>query len=150
MKKIFLLSGFVLLTAVIISSCTRTVSRNNDENYWLSQERGDVVFSDGYCGYYAVETAYGYTIIRSLGSRPYEGDVMYGDFGYIGVRDFYNYSSGFITRGDVVEYDLTYTEAQYAIDYYCPYAGGRTTDGGTTNRIKKSATAENKIQRTKK
>ena len=43
--------------------------------------------------------------------------------------------------GDVVEYDLTYNEAQAAIDYYCPY--------GKANGLKitQSATAQGKISR---
>jgi hypothetical protein len=143
MKKIILLSSVVLLTAVFLSSCVKTVNRNFDEGYWLNQERADVVYSDSYCGYYVVETAYGYTVIHSLGGRPYEGDVMYGNFGGYGSRDFYNYSAGTIIRGDVVEYDLSYFEAQNAVDYYCPYA--KTNGGG---RIKQSATSENKIKRT--
>ncbi len=141
MKKIILLSSFAFLTLAFLSSCVRTVNVNVDENYWLSQERGDVVYSDSYCGYYVVETAYGYTVIRSISSRPYEGSAVYGNFGSYGVRDFYNYSSGFVIRGEVVEYDLTYTEAQYAIDYYCPY--GKANGA----KIKQSTTAQSKVAR---
>ena len=142
MKKIILLSSVVLIAAVFISSCVRNVDRNTNENYWLSQEQGNIVYSDSYCGYYVVETAYGYTVIHSFGNRPYEGDIVYGDFGGYGTRDFYNYSAGIIIRGEVVDYDLSYIEAQYAVDYYCPYA--KTNGGG---KIKQSATSENKIKR---
>lgn len=142
MKKIILLSSVVLLITVLISSCVKTVNVNSNENYWLSQERGDVVYSDSYCGYYVVETAYGYTIIRTVsGYRPYEGDIMYGNFGSYGIRDFYNYSNGVVIRGDVVEYDLSYTDAQYEIGYYCPYAKANGS------KIKESATALSKINR---
>ena len=77
MKKIILLSTLTLLVAVFISSCTKNVGSRFDENYWLSQERGDVVYADDYCGYFVVETTYGYTILRSVGTKPYEYDVMY-------------------------------------------------------------------------
>jgi hypothetical protein len=141
MKKIILLSSLVLLTTFMISSCTRNDAPvNYDENYWLSQERGEVVYSDPYCSYYVVETYYGYTIIRSWGSnQPYEGSVMYGNFGNYGTRDFYNRSGGYIIGGEVVEYDLSYVDAQYAIEYYCPYAKGE--------KIKETPTMNNKATR---
>jgi hypothetical protein len=142
MKKIILLSSVVLFTLVLVSSCTRRVDRNFDENYWLSQERGDVVYSDSYCGYYVVETAYGYTVLHNTaGSRPYEGDIMYGYFGNYGVKDFYNYSSGHVIRAEVVEYDLSYIDAQYAVDYYCP--NGKVAG----KKIKESASAQSKVKR---
>lgn len=124
MKKVTLLSTFVVLIAVFISSCVRTVNVNADENYWLNQERGDVVYSDAYCGYYVVETLYGYSILRSTGSsRPYEGDIMYGNFGNYGTRNYYNYSAGIVVSAQVVEYDLSYVDAQIALEYYCPSYG---------------------------
>jgi hypothetical protein len=142
MKKIILLSSVVLLTAIFISSCVRSVDRNVNENYWLSQERADVVYSDSYCGYYVVETAYGYTVLHNTsGSRPYEGDIMYGHFGNYGVKDFYNYSGGIIIRADVVEYDLSYIDAQYAVDYYCPNAKA------SGKKIIESASAQSKLSR---
>ena len=137
MKKIILLSSVVLLAAIFISSCTRHVDRNTDENYWLSKERADVVYSDSYCGYYVVETAYGYTVLHNTaGTRPYEGDIM-----YYGVKDFYNYSAGTIIRAEVIEYDLSYVDAQYAVDYYCP--NGKVAG----KKIKASATMQNKAKR---
>ena len=141
MKKIFLLSTLALVTAFILSSCSRNDTPvNYDENYWLSQERGEVVYSDPYCSYYVVETYYGYTIIRTWGSyMPYEGSIMYGNFGNYGTRDFYNRSAGIIVPGEVVEYDLTYIDAQYAIEYYCPLAKAA--------KIKQSSTSENKATR---
>jgi hypothetical protein len=127
---------------MIFTSCTKERLYQNDSTYWLSQERGDVVYSDNSCGYYVVETNYGYTIIQNLdGLRIYNGDVMYGNFGGYGLRDFYNYSADVITRGTVVEYDLSYNAAQDAIDYYCPYG----KSNGIT--IRQSANAANKIQR---
>jgi len=126
MKKIFTLSVISLVTAVMLSGCYKNSTVYIDESYWLSQERGDVVYSDVNCSYFVVETNYGYSIIRSIGgSRPYEGSYVYGHFGTYGVKDFYNASSGRIITGDVVEVDLTYADAQYSLDYYCPYAKGQ-------------------------
>lgn len=139
MKKIFTLSIIATITALFFSGCVREVI-DNDEGYWLSQERGDVVFRDSNCGYYVVETNYGYTIIRSVnGYRPYEGSVLYGNFGQYGVRSFYNYSNGVIITGEVVEVDLTYTEAQIAVEYYCPYTVGY--------KIKQSPSSSDKTKR---
>lgn len=141
MKRIILLSSIVLLATFIISSCSRNDAPvQYDENYWLSQERGEVVYSDPFCSYYVVETYYGYTIIRSWGGfRPYEGSIMYGNFGNYGTRDFYNRSNRTIITGEVVEYDLTYIDAQYAIEYYCP--------NSKASRIKESSTSNSKATR---
>lgn len=143
MKKIFTYSILAAFAVVLFTSCRKeAVVVYDDSSYWLSQERGWVVYSNNACGYYVVETNYGYTIIRNLdGLRTYENDVMYGNFGAFGIRSFYNYTADVVTRGDVVEYDLTYNEAQAAIDYYCPY--------GKANGLKitQSATAQGKISR---
>lgn len=142
MKKIFTYSIVAALFAVLFTSCAK--ERVYDEHaYWLSQERGDVVYSNNFCGFYVVETDYGYTIIQNLdGLRTYDADVMYGNFGGYGTRDFYNYSVDLVTAGNVVEYDLTYSEAQDAIDYYCPV--------GKTNgiKIRQSTGSQHKISRT--
>lgn len=141
MKKIFTYSILAALAAVLFIGCKKE-RVYNDNSYWLSQERADVVYSGSYCGYYVVETNYGYTIIQNLsGSRVYEGDVMYGDFGGFGNRNFYNYTTGIVTTGNVVEYDLTYIQAQDAIDYYCP-------TGKTNNvKIRQTAGSESKMTR---
>jgi hypothetical protein len=119
MKKIFTLS-MVGIVAIILTGCIKENIGFN-ENYWLSKERGVVVYSD-YCRYYVVHTAYGYTILRAPGNyQPYEGATVYGNFSNYGYRDFYNRSSGFVFSAEVVEYWLTYTQAQMAIYYYCPY-----------------------------
>ncbi|GAB2839704.1 hypothetical protein [Ferruginibacter profundus] len=142
MKKIFTWLIVPVVAAVLFTSCAKE-RVYDDSAYWLSQERGDVVYSNNSCGYYVVETNYGYTIIRNLdGLRTYDGDVLYGDFGGYGSRNFYNYTADIITRGTVVEYDLSYSSAQNAIDYYCPYG----KSAGPT--IRQSANANNKIQRT--
>ena len=141
MKKIFTYSILAVLVALLFSSCVKDRVVYDNSSYWLSQERGDVAYSSNSCGVYVVETNYGYTIIESLdGLRTYEADVMYGNFGGYGTRDFYNYTADIVTRGDVMEYDLTYNEALHAMDYYCPL--GRAS--GLT--IKQSA-SESKILR---
>jgi hypothetical protein len=136
MKKIFTYSIVAVLIAALFTSCAKErVYENN--NYWFSQERGEVVYSNNSCGYYVVETNYGYTIIRNLdGLRTYDGDVMYGNFGGYGSRDFYNHTANVITRGTVVEYDLSYNAAQDAIDYYCPYGKGAALKIRESNNIK--------------
>ncbi len=143
MKKIFTYSVITVMAALLFTSCVKEKVYVVDNSYWLSQERGDVVYSNNGCGYYVVETNYGYTIVRNMdGLRVYDGDVMYGNFGGYGTRDFYNYTADIITRGSVVEYDLSYSTAQDAIDYYCPY--GRAA--GSAIR-QSSAGAANKVQR---
>ncbi|MDN3655324.1 hypothetical protein QWZ08_06800 [Ferruginibacter paludis] len=142
MKKIFTYSIVAALAAILFTSCTKD-RIHNDSSYWLSQESGNVVYSNNSCGYYAVETQYGYTIIQNLDAfRTYEGDVMFGNFGGIGTRDFYNHTANVVTRGTVMEYDLTYNEALAALDYYCPVAGANGF------RMLQSATAQSKIKRT--
>jgi hypothetical protein len=142
MKKIFTYSILAALVAVLFTSCVKE-KVYDDHSYWLSQERGNVVYSNNSCGFYVVETNYGYTIVENLdGLRTYEGDVMYGNFGGYGTRDFYNYTANVVTRGTVVEYDLTYNGAAAAIDYYCP--------AGKANgfKIGLSATSLSKLSRT--
>lgn len=124
MKKIFTLS--VIFITVFLSSCVKDSYYGTNENYWLSKDRGEVVYSDTYCSYYVVETINGYTIIRTYsGYKPSEGNVIYGDFNYRSTREFYNRTSGFVFTGTVTDYWLSYTEAQDALDYYCPLAGGK-------------------------
>ena len=143
MKKIFTYSIVAALVAVLFTSCAKERVVYDDSSYWLSQERGDVVYSNNFCGYYVVETNYGYSIIQNLdGLRTYEADVMYGNFGGYGTRDFYNYSADLVTSGNVVEYDLTYNEALDAIDYYCP--AGKASG----LKMKQSATSQSKMKRT--
>ncbi|CAN5658728.1 hypothetical protein BH11BAC3_BH11BAC3_42870 [soil metagenome] len=142
MKKIFTYSIVAVLISFLFISCAKE-RVYDDRSYWLSQESGDVVYSNNYCGFYVVETNYGYTVVENLdGLRTYEGDRMYGNFGGYGNRDFYNYSADIVTRGSVAEYDLSYYEAMDAINYYCPLgkANGK--------KIKQSATSKNKLSRT--
>lgn len=139
MKKIFTSAIMVALAAVLFTGCAKERIVVVDNSYWLTQERGDVVYSSNNCGYYVVETNYGYTIIRNTGGlNIYSGDIMYGNFGGYGTRDFYNYTANAITRGKVVEYDLSYYAAQDALDYYCPYGKAAPPS------INKSTNADNK------
>ena len=119
MKKIFTLSILTIGLVVFFTGCVKDRGYI-DESYWLSKERGEVVYSDSYCQYYIVETAYGYTVLRAFsGYKPYEGTVVYGNFSNYGTRDFYNRSNGIVFTAEVQDYWLTYFEAQDAVDYYC-------------------------------
>ena len=143
MKKIFTCSIAAVLVALLFTSCAKERVIYDDNSYWLSQESGEVIYSSNYCGIYVIETNYGYTIIQNFdGFRTYEGDVLYGNFGGSGMRDFYNYTADVVTRGNVMEYDLTYYEAMDALDYYCPLSRGNGF------RMKQSATSQSKIKRT--
>ena len=121
MKKIFTLSIISFVTLLFFAGCRKDHYVNVDESYWLSRERGEVVYSDSYCTYYVVETANGYSVVRSYGGyKLFEGSILYGDFSYTGTHDIYNRSSGIIFTGSVTDYWLSYFDAQDAIDYYCP------------------------------
>lgn len=127
MKKIFTLSAVLFIAGLFLVGCVRNYPVNNEEDYWLSKERGEVVYSDTYCSYYVVETYNGYQVVQAIGSyKPYEGAILYGNFSSRGTRDFYNYSSGVVFTGSVTDYWLSYVEAQDALDYYCPYGKGTT------------------------
>lgn len=127
MKKTFTLRRFLTLTTVLalvtvlISSCSRRGYYVEDDiDYWMSKENGYVVYADAYCPYIVVETFYGYTIIRQTSGRvPYEGDEIFGDLSRRGFRDFYNYMDNSIFRGEVTDYWLSYSEAQFIIDNAC-------------------------------
>ncbi len=128
MKRIFTLSAVVLTVALFLSSCVKSSVPPNNENYWLSKERGEVVYSDSYCNYFVVETYYGYTVVRAYGTyKPYEGSIVYGNFSSKGTKDMYDYSPGYVFTGTVTDYWLSYTEAQDAMDYYCPLYGKGAT-----------------------
>lgn len=126
MKRIFTFSALFIGLALFVSSCVQNHhgGGGNDENYWLSKEQGEVVYSDTYCSYYVIETINGYTIVRSYGGyKPYEGSIVYGDFSYLGTKDIYNRSTGYLFTGTITDTWLTYYEAQDAMDYYCPLYG---------------------------
>ena len=143
MKKIFIYSVTAVFIAFLFTSCAKERVVYDDDSYWLSQERGEVIYSSNYCGVYVVETNYGYSIIENgNGLRIYEGDVVYGNFGAYGTREFYNHTANLVTRGNVLEYDLSYSAALDPLDYYCP-AG---SSGGFN--LKQSATSDRKLSRT--
>ena len=119
MKKIFTISLLTVILAAFLTGCAKQ-RMEIDESYWLSKERGTVVYSDPYCEYFIVESINGYSVLRSWGGfKPYEGAVLYGDFNYYGIREFYDRSRGIISSADVIEYWLTYYDAQLAAEYYC-------------------------------
>jgi hypothetical protein len=137
MKKLFTISSFLVLATIFLAGCTKRDVVYSDESYWLSRERGEVIYADNYCNYYVVETAHGYTVIRSYGGYvPYEGTIVYGDLSYSGTQDFYNRSSGVIFTGTVTDYWLSYYEAQDALDYYCPLGKQAGTSSMSTFRKK--------------
>lgn len=144
MKRIFTLSAIVLLVSSVLVSCVKDSFNNggHGENYWLSKEQGEVVYSDSYCSYFVVETYYGYTIVAAYGNyKPYEGSIVYGNFSNSGTRDMYNYSSGVVFTGTVTDYWLSYDEAQDALDYYCPLYGK-----GIKREFKKSTVIKKKSE----
>jgi hypothetical protein len=124
MKRIFTLTATLLLAVILLSSCVKENVVTNNENYWLSKEPGEVVYSDPYCSYIVVETYYGYNIVRtSAATQPYEGDLLYGNFSSRGTRDMYNYSARFVFTATVTDYWLSYNQVMDALDYYCPIYG---------------------------
>src|SRR5690349_8371866 len=90
MKKIFTLSTLTLGIAIFLTSCVREEVPFN-EGYWLSKERGEVVYSSSACPYFIIQTNFGYTVAATSNSKPYVGEVLYGDFSYYGVKDIYNH-----------------------------------------------------------
>ncbi len=141
MKKIFTLSAIILSITFFLSSCVKNSLPPDNDNYWLSKEQGEVVYSDTYCSYFVVETYYGFNIVRAYGNyKPYENSIVYGNFSSPGTRDMYNYSTGVVFSGTVTDYWLTYTEAQDALDFYCPFAGKSATGQATTREFKKATT----------
>lgn len=119
MKKIFTLSTLAIGLVLFFTGCVKN-REYIDESYWLSKERGEVVYSDPYCQYFIIETFDGYTVLRSYSNyKPVEGSIVYGSFSNYGTRDFYNRSNGVIQTAEVKEYWLTYYEAQDAVDFYC-------------------------------
>ena len=141
MKKIFTLSATFFLAVILFSSCVKdSIVVANNENYWLTKEAGEVVYSDPSCNYWVVETYYGYNIVyTSTVSKPYEGDLIYGNFSNRGTTDMYNYSGRFVFTGTVTDYWLSYSEMLDALDYYCPLYGK-----GVAKRVIKESTKINK------
>ena len=117
MKKIFTFSIVAIVVTVIVTSCVKQPLF--DEGYWLSKDRGQVVYSSSSCPYYVVQSSSGYAVIRAVSDRPLEGDIVFGDFSYYGVKDMYDRTDGLVISGDVKEYGLSSSGAQDAIDYYC-------------------------------
>ena len=119
MKKTFTLSIITIGLIIFLTNCVKNRDYV-DESYWLSKERGEVVLSDPYCQYFVIETNNGYSVLRSYnGYKPYEGSIVYGNFSHYGTTDYYHRSSGVVYTSEVMEYWLTYYDAQNAINYYC-------------------------------
>jgi hypothetical protein len=125
MKKIFTLSVFAFFAAILFAGCVKDGNYGNSESYWLSKERGEVVYSDNYCSYFVVETNLGYNVVHSNdGYKPFEQSILYGNFSSRGTREIYNRSTGVTFYATVTDYWLSYAEAQDALDYYCPLKNG--------------------------
>ncbi len=120
MKKIFTLSATALLFAFLFTGCLKSDYGNNG-NYWYSKERGQVVFSSLTCNYFVVQTINGYAVVQAYGiNKPFEGDIVYGNFSSWGSRDILDDSSGTIFSVTVMDYWLTYIQAQVIINDNCP------------------------------
>ena len=120
MKKIFTLSTITVVIVLMFAACTKQTYIDTGDSYWLSQERGEVVYSSSTCDVYVVSTNNGYTIIHSRdGYRPFENTVLYGNFSNYGTRDFYDPQNGVLVSGEVIDYWLTYDAAQNEVDNYC-------------------------------
>ncbi|HMK03429.1 MAG TPA: hypothetical protein VK489_04530 [Ferruginibacter sp.] len=122
MKRLFTLTAILLFTVIFLSSCVKDRDHVNEENYWLNQEIGEVVYSSSSCNYWVVESYNGYNIVYSGSSnKPYEGQIIYGNFSSGGTRELYNFSERFVFTATVTDTWLTYSEALDLLDYYCPY-----------------------------
>lgn len=122
MKKIFTLSVISILTMALFSSCYKSTYIDQDDRYWLSQERGQVVYSSPTCDFYVVQTYNGYQVIQSWdGYRPFEGTILYGNFSSYGTRSFYSPENGGLISGEVIDFWLSYGAAQAEINQYCTY-----------------------------
>lgn len=120
MKKIFTLSIITLIATLFFSSCYKRTYFDQDEQYWLSQERGQVVYSSPSCDFYVVQTYNGYEVIHSWdGYRPFEGTILYGNFSNYGTRNFYSPENRALVSGEVLDYWLSYGAAQDEINHYC-------------------------------
>src|SRR6185295_15392408 len=120
MKKIFTLSVVTIIAVLVLSSCYKRTYIDQDERYWLSQERGQVVYSSPTCDFYVVQTYNGYEVIHSWdGYRPFEGTILYGNFSNYGTRNFYDPSGGILVSGEVMDYWLSYAVAQDELSHYC-------------------------------
>ena len=136
MKKIFTYSATLAVTALIFISCSKRAGGyyEDERDYWMKKESGIVVYSDNYCPFYVIETNYGYTIVRSTaGPMPFEGDEIFGDLSRRGHMDLYNYDDDSIIRGEVTDYWLSYSDAQYLIDNLC-YSYNKS-DGSATKKV---------------
>lgn len=119
MKRLFL---FALPLVFFLASCSKEemVRPPIDETEWLKKERGIVVASTFDCDYFVVETARGYSVLRSWGGfAPVRGAVIYGDLSQWGVRTFYNRSEGYLMNADVRDNWLSYFQAMDQMQWYC-------------------------------
>jgi len=138
MKRIFTISVLSLFTALLLTACVKDrVYSGIDEGYWLSKERGEVVYSSSTCNYYVIETANGYTLVRTYGSyRPSQGSIIYGNLSTSGTKDLYNRTYSVVFTGTITDYWMNYYDAQAALDYYCPLGKNQVREFKTSGVTK--------------
>jgi hypothetical protein len=122
MKQRNRLGVLALVLTLGLAACSRDDIQTQpiDEDYWLQQERGVVVYNNFNCDYYIVETWRGYTVMRNFGGfSPYTGDVIYGNFSNWGNRSFYNRSGRTLIRAEVRDYWLSWFRARDIVDFLC-------------------------------
>lgn len=117
MKKIIPL---LILSVIFLSSCSKYVDRPSntvDVNYWMqTHERGQVVYIDNYSGYFIAETSKGYAVAREFTGTPYNYDVFYASFSNFGNLQAYNYTGNYMTRIDIKDNWMSYSQALDLID----------------------------------
>jgi len=118
MKKLF---GFIAFSLLFLTACRKTDMGSGyiDESQWLQKERAVVVFADYSCNYFVVETRNGYAILENWSLRPFNGDVLYGDFSHWGPAQVYNRTRGSLMQVNVRDFWLSYYEAEDRIYNYC-------------------------------
>ena len=107
---------------MLMASCTKgdLPMPPVNEEAWLGKERGVVVSNAFTCDFFVVETAFGYSVLRSWGGfAPMPGSVVYGDLSRWGVSNFYVRSEGRIITADVRDFRLGYFQAMDALGWYC-------------------------------
>ena len=117
MKRLYIFAAaFVLL----LTACSKKAYYpvENDGRDWMStHEHGVVAYVDPYTGNYIVETNEGFSVVELWGGiEPREYDEEYAYFSNTGIQTIYNYHGDFFTKGRIVDYWLTWSEALYVID----------------------------------
>jgi hypothetical protein len=113
---------FVLPAFILFNSCTKSTLPPPpvDETEWLQQPRGAVVETGDFaCGYFILQNQWGYSVMQNNGAAPFIGSIVYGQHSNWGYNVFYNRSSGYLFRANVVDYGLGYFAALDQLQWYC-------------------------------